>query len=221
MRGILTSLLIWTTTAATAQAGAWLRDPGSLFIAATTTTRLSPTEITTEGALYAEYGLRPKLTLGLDINHKIGYSGHALTFVRYPIGPRDRRNRYAVELGLGGHHWQGDWSPMAKLAVSMGRGLEFRRGNGWLAVDAAIEQRFGNPDPLYKLDATLGLPLWGRIGPMLQVETAKTRDLPLFWSVTPGLRYETKKLGTFVVGYESKHGIESTHGIKFGLWRDF
>lgn len=218
---ILTALFLWTSISGPSWAGAWLREHETLFIAASSTFRFEDTQVVNENAIYAEYGAWPKATLGFDYNQRIYYAGHALAFVRFPVGPKDTTTKYAVEVGFGGHHWQGDWSPMAKLALSMGRPIKTRRGYGWLAIDTAIERRFGDSDPLYKLDATLGLPNIGRFGPMLQIETAKTRPHPLFWTITPSIRYETKKLGTFVIGYESKHGISSTHGVKFSLWREF
>lgn len=215
------SLLIWFACAASGLAGAWMREPGKLFFAVSTTLRYGSTDLYSENAIYAEYGLSPKVTIGFDYNHLVSYSGHALVFFRLPVGPRNQTWNFAVETAAGGHHWLGDWHPMFKYSFSAGRGIETRRGFGWLSFDAAIEQRTGNPGLLYKLDATLGLPEMGRIGPIFQLETAKTSGYPLLWTVTPGLRYKTKKLGTLLIGLESKHGLESTTGLKFGFWRDF
>lgn len=221
MRMILTALVVWLSGASLVAAGAWLRDKDSLFMAATSTLRMSGEELLNETAVYAEYGLFPRATIGFDYNHLIGYSGHALAFLRLPVGPPDRELKMAIETAAGGHHWQGEWNPMLKATFSLGRGLKTRWGHGWLSLDAAVERRFGTPNPLFKLDATLGLPNFGRVGPMLQIETAKASGLPLFWTLTPSVRYDMKKLGTLVIGFESKHGPINTNGVKFGLWKQF
>lgn len=107
---------------------------------------------------------------------------------------------------------------MYKTILSYGRGVKTKHGYGWLSVDAAIERR---SDAIAKLDATLGLPKRKRFAPMVQVELAKATGQPLFWAVTPAIRYETQKFGTLVVGLEGRQSVRRSIGVKFALWRDF
>lgn len=212
-----------------ADAGAWMRETGGGFVAATATPRIDHNGYqSVETALYGEYGVSNWLTLGLDLNHAMSWDeigGHALVFARFPILQKGKL-RLAIEAAAGQHMRNEHRFAMSKLTVSAGRGLSpdwgSKWGHGWIAIDLAGENRTGLTDPIVKLDMTLGLPNYGRIGPMLQVETAKIRDKPLFWTVTPGIRYETKKAGTYVVGVERKTiGENRFWGLKFGLWRSF
>lgn len=221
MRMILAALLIWMTSVCPGGAGAWLRDTDELFFSATSTLRISDEELLQENAIYLEYGLFPRLTVGVDYNHLVGYSGHALVFARLPLPVGKGKWKFAAEAAIGGHHWMGDWDPMLKTTLSAGRGIKTRQGHGWLAIDVAMERRYGTPAPLYKLDATLGLPGYGRIAPILQLETAKAKGHGLFWAVTPGIRYDLKKLGTLLIGFEKRHAVGDTRGLKFGLWKTF
>lgn len=221
MRRIAIILLAVVTAAGPAGAGAWLRDEGAAFVSVIGTARRGDPDATFETSVYGEYGLTPGLTLGFDLNERPGIAGHALMFARLPLGAVGRRTKLAVEIGLGGHHWQGAWDPMYKLTLSLGRGFYSRWGFGWLALDAAYERRLGNPDPIYKLDATLGLAAPRRVNPILQIETARIRNHPMIWAVAPGLLIEGRKGTAWLIGIERKSVVRDTIGVKFGLWRRF
>lgn len=216
------AVLLWCTVCTQpVLAGAWLREHKSAFVSFGTTVRGSrtvPPEYETKA--YAEYGLGPKLTLGFDFNDTRDKSGHALLFLRFPLLTGRTHMRYAVELGLGGHHWQGQWSPMYKLAFATGRGFESRWGNGWLAAEAAIEQRDGQDDPTYKLDAVAGLSSGPRIRPMIKLETAYSPGQPFGWTLTPGILFDVGE-STWVLGIERRSGFRNTVGFSFNLWRNF
>lgn len=222
-------ILLLLCCPALASAGAWMREKGQAFVAATATPRLSDSkEQSVETALYGEYGLRDWLTLGIDVNQAMSFEavgGHMLLFARLPI-LQSSRVKLAVEAAAGQHMRDEQSFSMRKLTLSAGMGFAPdwgpNWGSGWLSVDLAVEDREGVPDPIMKLDATLGLPNYGKFGPMLQLETAKTGDSPVFWTVTPGLRYETEKAGTWVIGAERKNvGQDKFWGLKIGVWRRF
>ena len=141
MRVAIVASLFLTIWAPAVLAGAWLREHKSVFTAIGVTVRTDMLVLETENKFYLEYGLSRRVTLGLDYNEIPGQSGHALAFFRLPLGPTDRPARYAVELGLGKHHLQGERSNMYKFTLAFGRGFESRWGNGWVGVEAAYEQR--------------------------------------------------------------------------------
>lgn len=236
MRGILNILIFCIITAQSvlfaqpAHAGAWLRELDTAFLSVGATIRHHGDLWRTENSLYAEYGLRQRLTLGMDINETAGLSGHVLVFARVPVGPVQRHTKMALELGVGGHHRQGQWQSMLKSSISVGRGFESRWGAGWFNVDAAVELRRPNRKPTYKLDATLGLPsvrlsARRRIRPLLQFETTYASGKPLIWSIIPGVLIDGRNASTWLIGLERKTAGQSNlglkFGLKFGLWRQF
>jgi len=224
MRCVLNTLvvLIFCVNAAQpARAGAWLREKGAGFLSLTTTLRNIDGAWQYENGFYLEYGLTPRLTLGLDVNEAAGLAGHALVFMRLPVGPPERRTKIALELGVGGHHWQGQWGEMLKSTLSVGRGFSSRWGDGWVNVDVGVELRRPLPDPAFKLDATIGLSPWRRIRPILQIESTYISGSPLIWSVIPGVLIDGPENTTWQIGVARKTAGQSSLGLKIGLWREF
>ena len=221
MRCLLAALMICLTTAQPACAGAWLRDPKTGFTSVTTTLRKVPGPLRYETSFYAEYGLTPRLTMGLDVNERPGATGHAIIFARLPLGDTNGKTRLAIELGLGGYHWKGQWTHMVKSTISLGRDFDSPWGAGWLNIDAAVELRNRAPDPIYKLDATIGLTPARRFAPIVQLETAHIGDAPFAWALTPGVMIKGRKNVTWLVGVEMKSAVQTSFGVKLGFWRKF
>lgn len=221
MGRVLLALWICLVVAGQAAAGAWLRERGTGFTSATATLYRFNGFVDYKTAVYGEWGVADRWTLGFDVNEQPGLAGHALLFLRYPLADLGPRGRFAVEAGVGGHHWLGAWSPMTKLTLSYGKGLDSRWGHGWFAADAGWERRFGTATEIFKLDFTAGLATPRRIDPMLQLETAYVSGLPVFWTLTPALLIDAGKGGTWVVGLERKSDLPGTIGLKLGFWRSF
>ncbi|MDF1717606.1 MAG: hypothetical protein P1U75_13175 [Antarcticimicrobium sp.] len=221
MRRLVPLLFALLCTAPPAGAGAWMRETGSGFLSVSGTLRQGDPDARRELSVYADFGLSPRLSLGIDVNERPGVAGHALLFARLPLSRPAAHTRVAIEAALGGHHWRGAWDPMYRLTLSLGRGFLTRRGAGWYAIDAGYERRLGNSTPIYKLDATLGLSAPGRIRPILQLETAHIPGQPLFWAVAPGVLIDTGHDTTWLVGLERKSAGRDTVGIKFALWHRF
>ena len=221
MRLALAVLLLSAIAAPPALAGAWLRDHKTAFFAVGTTVRGNKEMLPEyETSLYAEYGIAPFITLGLDVNEVRAKAGHALIFAPLPIGPTDRRTRYAAQLGIGMHRWQDQWAQMYKFSLAGGRGFESRWGNGWMGVETAYEVRVGLDDPALKLDAVFGMSSGWNIRPLVKLETAYVTNKPLAWSITPGVMFDIGK-STWVVGIEGRSAAQKTLGLSFGLWRNF
>lgn len=229
MRVGLGALLCWAILvghlATPAFAGAWLRDSGAGFLSTGLAIRDSSRVLRPEYSFYGEFGLSPRLTLGLDLNESQGpsggHSGHALLFARFPIARGWHNTKVAIELGLGGSHYLGKWNGMIKSTLSVGRGFSSRWGEGWINVDTALELRRPASTPAFKLDATLGLSNGMRFRPMLQIESTYITGKPLIWAVIPSVMIDTRNNQTWVVGIERKTSGHSTVGIRFGVWRKF
>jgi len=226
MRNILVVVLLLVVTAPPVCAGAWLREKGDMFLSATATFRQidnGPAENTLEyeTGFYAEYGAAPRLTVGFDMNDRIGTAGHALAFARLPLGIDTDQTRFALELALGGHQWLGVWRPMAKAGLFIGHSFDSRWGAGWIDIGAAIEHRTGASGPLFKLDALIGLSQGGRIRPMLKVESAYLPGHAMYWSVTPAVLIDGKENKTWLIGLERKSSGNGSLGLTIGLWQRF
>ena len=76
-------------------------------------------------------------------------------------------------------------------------------------------------DPIYKLDATIGLSPTRRFAPILQLETAQVGNAPLGWALTPGVMIKARTPLIWLVGVEVKSATQTSLGLKLGLWRKF
>ncbi|KUJ78397.1 hypothetical protein AVO44_14705 [Ruegeria profundi] len=214
-------LFLLLMAAAPAWSGAWLREKDAAFTAASVTAFKDPDgSFNYKTALYAEYGLRPKVTIGLDLEQNRDYFGHALVFARVPVADFDDWGRFAAEFGAGAHYRLfGSWA-MYKLTLSYGKGFQTGLGNGWFAVDAAWENR--THDAVFrKLDITTGLSGDRLLNPMMQIETSYTPESSLFWTVRPSVLIRGRDNGrTWVLGFERNKARNDT-GVKFALWNTF
>jgi hypothetical protein len=167
MRASLAGLML-LLAAPQAAAGAWPREQGETFLSfAYTLTTGARTllaamqDIRSYGSIYAEHGLTPRLTVGLDAGYGLGEDatvGAALAFARLPVWTLDGGHRVAAELGLGLLDDDTDGRQVRiRPGLAWGRGFESRRGGGWLGLDAWAELRLPSGDVALKADATAGL----------------------------------------------------------------
>ena len=202
-------------------AGAWLREKGAVFTAASATLFREEDEgFKFKSAFYAEWGARPKLTIGLDLEEHQDAYGHALIFARIPVAEFGKAGRLAAEFGAGVHHRQSDAWSLYKTTLSYGKGIRTRWGGGWIALDAALEYR--KREGLFrKLDFTTGLSSERRLDPLLQIETSYEPGRPLYWSVRPAVIYRPRTGKTnWIIGAE-KNSARDHPGLKFALWLNY
>ncbi len=219
MRFAVWLLLFSCCAAPSVRAGAWLREAGEGFAAASATLRGGTG--TDEMSLYADYGLQPRLTVGLDVNRRGYRSGHAVVFLRAPLFQGPHGGRLAVQAGLGAHEAGSASGAMGKIALLYGRPLG-RDDAGWFGLQAAAEHRAGLQAPVYKLDAVAGLPVDGPVQPMLQLETFHTDGYGFGWTVTPALIFGPRGRRRWIAGLQYREG-GGTHsmGLTIGLWQRF
>jgi len=203
--------------------GAWLQDQGRTFLAASSTTRLTQDGLMTqgEGAVYAEYGLTQTLTFGADLNVTANSYGHAIGFLRRPIGPQEKPVRLAYEAGAGARRLNGQWEPVVKLGLSYGRGIARPAGYGWFGLDGSVEVGAQRGDLSAKLDATLGLPLSARVQTLVQIETTHWPDDTSVVAITPSLLWEFRTDSFVKLGIEARSAQTDTLGLRVGFWRKF
>ncbi|GAA0291281.1 hypothetical protein [Rhodovulum strictum] len=185
-RSALLALTFWPLAAPMATAGAWLRDEGAAMLA-------FAHEITEAGgsragytSVYGEYGLTPRLTLGLDAGKgEAADDWKAVVFLRMGREFDWLPGRVAAEFGIGAAGTPGG-EVGAVLQPGLSWGHSFETGLGWAwvnldargifglsaASDTAPPAFAGLPVTLtegYKLDLTLGLNLSERTQISLQM----------------------------------------------------
>ncbi|WP_323006636.1 hypothetical protein [Pseudorhodobacter sp.] len=210
--------------AVSAQAGAWPREQGAVFIA------LSADQVGSQ--MYAEYGMRKDWTIGLEVSMPQGRRLPDVTqFVQHPVW----RGRTAIlSAGVAAElrettaaaalpHLKGISEIALRAGLFWGKGFETRIGGGWATVDAQVE-KLVTTDWLdqgltYKLDLGFGLKphdrlmlmgqaqLWHRAGNQnLRLETSAA------WALGPTHLVISPSVG--VIGPKEPR-------LKLGLWVEF
>lgn len=227
---VLLGLLILPVTA---QAGAWLREKGTVFLSwSNNISTLSNSLYATDTSLYAEYGLTPRLTVGFD-----GYLGgpgkasEAYLFMRMPIGKKQRSSKMALTFGLGQKSIPNPWGTTteqtrAKLGFSWGRGLK----HGWLAFDTSASILLhsslfvpGQAGTNFSADFTWGQKPFERFTFIWQVQTGKTTNGPFFAKFTPSVvwTFGAKKSNSIEVGFIKGLTGDDSQSVKLGFWKSF
>ena len=216
-------LLFWCQClAGPALAGAWLKEEGKGFLS----TSFSATyfrDIASE--TYAEYGVRPDLTIGIDVGFYTirdgSQHGYATAFVRRPLGETDGVNRFSYELGIGAAWIGEDVTPHIKTGLSWGRGLQIKDKNGWINVDANVTWDLGRSLHVSKIDTTVGLNFTERTSGMLQLYLTHL-DEKMYSTIAPSVVLSPKwaKFRIQVGALAPLENLDNT-AIKIGIWRDF
>ena len=212
---LISLLLIWP--AHIAAGGAFPQSEGTAFLSTSGTYRWNTQGAQQEVGLYGTYGWKPRLTIGLDAYIAPGVSGHALMFLRLPLGRIRGTSHIAVEFGAGAAQDANGWAPMYRLSLSHGRGWP----RGWYDLTASLERRTGEPALGWKLDGTLGWKGGARVQPMLEVGVGRTGwDTPER-RVSAKLRIANRRGPVWVLGIERKRSGTETTGLSLALWRRF
>lgn len=207
-------------------AGAWLKEDGATFLSFSFE---APQEGEGWASLYAERGVRPWLTLGVDAGRSAGRGeGQVIAFARTTVGPQSPTRRQALELGFGARlDEERTPRPALRAGLSWGRGFETRFGPGWLAVDGSVTgygglATMGMEEGLaLKLDTTLGV----------RPSEDSQLTLQLFWSrsgeeeaalrVVPSYARRLRGSTFGQVGVVLGSGAAPSLGLKLGVFTEF
>lgn len=197
-----------------ASAGAWPRAEGTTFLSFSA--EFGPESgAAPYSAVYAEYGLTERLTLGLDA----GVSGDSLDkgvlFARVPLGRAQGGTKLAVELGLG---VTGEMAVL-RPGLMAGRGLTMGDMSGWIALDTLAV--IGKSDTALSTDLTLGVNLSTRLKLILQLQSGHRMTEMDYLKFAPSVVYERKPGQHLELGVLA--GLESAgdFALKLGMWRHF
>ena len=243
MRAALLGLML-TIAAGPAAAGAWPRAEGEAFVSLGST--LAPEGemlVTGTGSLrsytsvYAEYGLTPKWTIGLDAGFGQGDGDRttaALVFARYPLWQTDSGHHVAAELGIGYIDEQVDTPNITAImdedpeqqfrirpGLSWGKGFESRWGGGWMGIESSLEWRAPTGELAFKTDLTAGLKPSDRWMGILQLQYGNYPDSDPVLRLVPSV---VRKFGSrthLQLGIMAPLVGDDTPGIKFATWITF
>jgi hypothetical protein len=198
----------------TALAGAWQRTPGEWFAASAVNWGLAGSRST---SFYAEYGVFPRLTMGIDgwVSDRGALS--VLAFARIPLWRSEGGHRIAVEFAGGTQAGQSH----LQSSLSYGRGLEYDWMSGWVAIDAKTAINLETGAPSFKLDSTLGVRANDRWTFMMQSLSAYDPEQHPVLKLAPSVLRRIGR-GTHVeLGVvETVLGGQGT-ALKLGLWLEF
>ena len=219
---VFCTICIWLAAHCPASAGPWLREKGSGFVSLSYTTAMLQDA---RSGSYLEYGLRPGLTIGVDVSHGIDTagrrSGTGTFFFRRALGSTEGTHRFAYDIGLGAA-WGSDLIlPHLKAGVSWGRGYSFVGGSGWMVIETSLTLGLRGTGSLAKLDATLGYDFNDTVSAMMQVYTSRV-DGETYGTLAPSLLIRPGESDyRFQIGAEREIGGFGQTSLKFGLWRNF
>ncbi|HBQ37366.1 MAG TPA: hypothetical protein DD729_11145 [Rhodobacteraceae bacterium] len=236
LRFMLLIFLLLTPTSS--QAGAWLREKGSVFLSFSNTISVnSQTLYKTDSSLYLEYGLTPRMTVGFDgFLGATGKSFEAYMFLRFPVGKPDRLNKIALTFAAGLKRIPNPWGPtvyqpQVKAGISWGRGLK----HGWLAADAFVivpiskkVSEFswgftGHHNTHFTADFTWGYKHSDRLMIIGQLQTGKPAIGDVYAKFSPSVVWSTGKSAKSQIELGLVVGLTGDHSqsVKIGFWRSF
>lgn len=122
-----------------ADAGPWPRDKGATFLSLSAERDRAGGS---HGALYAEYGLTARTTLGLELNRSGAGETGAILWVQRALDRGQGTHRLAAHTGGGVVRRDGQTLPVAQAGLSWGRGVP-RLGlpgweGGWLSAQLLL-----------------------------------------------------------------------------------
>lgn len=216
------SVLMLFLTALTASAGAWPQEKGQAFVSVTSNLSfpdiyMIEAEPNMYQALYVEYGLTGKLTLGVDAGRSVAGKGKTVVFLRFPIFAGRDKAKYAAELGIGKIAGRAVLRP----GMSFGRGYQIGKLSGWMSADAVAEIGVSNPRIDFKLDMTLGLNANNGRKFMIQLQTGAPQDVDPFARISTSIAQPWGKKRHVEMGVAVGLYNDVDVGFKMGIWQQF
>lgn len=236
---------LWLLTAPVAHAGPWPRDPGTGFVALSyelTTPRaaLSAEALAVDSspdtypytALYAEWGLTQRITMGLDT----GWPENAETwtgiaFANFALGPLDARHRFAAQLGIGQRRYvqPGPFYPqeshetelVLRPGVSWGYGFSGKLEGGWATMETNVELRQDTGGRAVKLDTTLGLRSSQKSAYLIQLQTGDYPNADPYAKLLTSYIYDLTPNIALETGFISGLRGDDSLGLRIATWIRF
>jgi hypothetical protein len=208
-------LLVWSCcglAAGPARAGAWLRAEGDGFASWSIKVQ-DGADTKGYSTLYAEYGLNPDLTGGLDIGSDEEGEYKALAFVLMPI----RRDDLHIAFQLAAGAIADD--PALRPGISVGRGLRISGRDGWANIDIRAAIMPGDVD--LSIDATLGWAVWEGTKMIWQLQQGGALADPDFLRATASVVWQVAPRRHIEIGATTSLINAEDFGVQIGVWQTF
>lgn len=122
------------------QAGPWPREAGRTFLSLSGERNRADS---TYASAYAEYGLTPRTTLGMELGRADQAETSAILWLQRALDDGQGPNRFAMQSGAGVIR-RGEYTlPVVQGALSWGRGFD----KGWLSAQVLAKMTGSAPDP--------------------------------------------------------------------------
>lgn len=213
MPRLLLLFLICLGCAGMAQAGAWPRAKGDVFLSLST--------YSGDGGgytgIYGEWGATDRLTFGADLGRSVAGASKTVVFARIPLWQQPSGHVLSAELGLG----QIDGNPMLRPGLSWGKGLTCAHRSGWVGIDTLAEIDLYTFTLDVKADLTFGLSLSDARMMILQLQTGmKAGDDP-FARIVPSLVFGRGGKRRLELGVTQGLWGDRDSGVKIAVWTEF
>jgi len=196
-------------------AGPWLRPEGDSFLSVSLE---KPDGDQFHLSAYAEYGLRPDLTLGLDFGVNEEELDKAILFAKRPLSRPDSALQVSLELGIGVVDDKGVLRP----GVNIGHSYVLRDLNGWISLELKAVLEPDDGDHFETSDLTIGLDVTARSKAMLQISSTGSPVDGNSLKITPSFVFERTPGHHFQIGVTAGlRDDDNATAIKLGLWREF
>lgn len=217
-------------------AGPWPREPGRTFLSLSVE---RDRDGNSHAGLYAEYGLTPRRTLGVEIGHtNVGETG-VLVWIQRALDGGQGPHRLAFSLGAGVIGRGGEWLPVGQAAVGYGRGFEGPWHGGWFAAEAKLklagetrnvvagggltrtETTYLTPEAAAKVDLTLGLRPTESTMLVGQLRLEDRRDADFSAKLAVSVVHDLAGPAKLEVGIVEPMSGAGERALKIGTWVEF
>ena len=121
------------------QAGPWPREVGRTFLSLSGERNRADS---TYASAYAEYGLTPRTTLGVELGRADQAETSAILWLQRALDDGQGPNRFAMQSGVGVIRRDAYTLPVVQGALSWGRGFD----KGWITAQALAKMTGSAPD---------------------------------------------------------------------------
>ena len=221
MRVLLVAICL-ICAASAAQAGAWAREKGQLFIASASNIALledTDTYLYYDPTFYTEYGLSDRVTLGAEyFTTQRDTVQTGLVFANIPLGDMAGDDRFSVGLAFGAEirPYQ-DPVPLMRGGLSWGRGLD----SGWLAIDASATYHRDADIFTPKADFTWGYNLTDRWTLMFQLQTGRSSDAADYAKLNSAVIFGLTDTLRITMGVMNPLIDDDPAALRLGVWQTF
>ena len=222
-----------------AQAGAWARAPGEVFLSFSSNLHGSAEALAGGVAAldrydsaYLEVGLGRRLTFGIDYGQS-DFTREAMAFLRYTLTRPEAGWQVAVDLGAGRREVdQLGERDLLRAGLSLGHGFArdapgwlgwtgLDQTEGWVAFDATAVQDMTRDTLRWKAEATLGLTIANGHALMLQVLAEEWPGNDVSYGLNPSFVYRLDARSNVELGLRTSFASEVEYGLELGLWHRF